>query len=168
MVWNGKSYLFWAIVNIKADRTQQTPPAKSDSNPPPPPKLHLEVQLAWSQYKQGKWQAKQVAPQVLVFQGNDYSSSSITLKSSFNGAVLELDVFLLANHVAAFLLGGAGNGVEAFMADTSGLSDVGPQTDGIGPLRGTKPSISLPCDSMGDGEWIAPISYSQLNNFRFT
>ena len=187
VVWNGRHYLFWAIVNIKPDKTQPIPAAQLDSNPPPPPKLHLEVQLAWSQYKQGKWQAKQVAPQVLVFQvpqvrdhrdpqrvvyqEDDYSSSSITLKSSFvfgqgtlnslNGSMLEIDIFLGKTylprpHVAAFLLGGAGNGVEAFIINVDGLSDVGPQTASIGLLNGTKQPLTLPPNSIFDGEWIAP------------
>ena len=70
VVWNGRPYLFWAVVNVKADQSgQPIPAAVTSSTPPPGPNMHLEVQLAWSQYKQNKWQAKQTAPQTLVFQG---------------------------------------------------------------------------------------------------
>jgi peptidoglycan hydrolase-like protein with peptidoglycan-binding domain len=96
VVWNGKHYLFWAVCNVKQDKSnnpQQTIPKGGDKVTPPPPRVHLEVQLAWSQYKQGKWQPKQTAPQTLVFQG-DWESADVTLKSSPNGDLLQIDAFL--------------------------------------------------------------------------
>ena len=124
------------------------------------------MQLAWSQYKQGKWQAKQAAPQTLVFSG-DWDSTDITLKSSFNGQMLQIDVFLdevVTNyssggfglfeitfgmtsiynsprtHVGRFLLGGAGSGVELFVGSNyvSQLANVGAGTrvDAVGVLSG--------------------------------
>ena len=49
------------------------------------------------------------------------------------------------------------------MTNTSGLSDVGPQTAGIGKLDQSlvKQPMTLPTDSDSDGEWIVPISSSQ-------
>ncbi|HET8846688.1 MAG TPA: neuraminidase-like domain-containing protein, partial [Ktedonobacteraceae bacterium] len=185
IVWNGKLYLFWAIVTPKPDQKNQPMPlpqlSSNSSDKPDSPNMHLEVQLAWSQYKQGKWQAKQTAPQVLTFQGENISSD-VTLKSSFTNSLLEIDIFLNTltfsaprgfptggprriltrtrehKHVAAFLLGGTGSGVEAFMADTSGLGNVGPQTADIGQLDESllKPSLALPTNSLFDGDWIAP------------
>jgi hypothetical protein len=115
LVWNGKHYIFWAITTVKGDQHNQgIPPPQTGNTPPPPPNSHLEVQLAWSQYKHGKWQAKQVAPQTLVFSGAwpsgaslqsgpglpglpltkaSFESADITLKSSFVGRQLQIDVF---------------------------------------------------------------------------
>ena len=176
LTWNGKPYIFWAIVNTKPDQNQPLPDMQSSNNPPPMPKTHFEVQLAWSQYKQQKWQAKQTAPQVLVFQG-DYWSPDLTMKSSFKGAELEIDLFLNGGngvkHVAAFLLGGAGSGVEAYIAEPfyDNLSDVGPQAAGIGLLSKNmlRPPLVAPSDSFFDGEWIAPTPSSEtfLSSSRF-
>lgn len=102
VVWNGKPYIFWAIVSARADqRGQPLPSAQTSSVPPDPPNMHLDVQLAWSQFKKGKWQAKQTAPQTLAFQSprytRDWESWDVTLKSSFTGpnaSLLEVDVYL--------------------------------------------------------------------------
>ncbi len=170
IAWNGKPYIFWAILNVKPDQTQPvfTLSMQASSDPPKPPQMHLEVQLAWSQFKQNKWQAKQTAPQVLTFQGV-YGSSDLTLKSSFNGSMLEIDLFLnnteSSDHVAAFVLGGPGSGVEAYISEPffDNLSDVGAQTAGIGLLNNSlmKPSLWAPTDSIFDGEWIAPNQNSE-------
>src|SRR5262245_5570098 len=68
IVWNGKHYLCWAIVTVKPDQFGQPTGTAQDvqTTPPPAPHLHVEVQLAWSQFKQGKWQAKQTAQQLFV------------------------------------------------------------------------------------------------------
>ena len=175
LVWNGRQYIFWAIVTVKADQhNQPIPPAATSPLPPPPPNFHLEVQLAWSQYKQGKWQAKQTAPQTLVF-GGPWDSTDITLKSSFNGSLLQIDVFLVEieknqpsssgvlgqtprAHVGAFLLGGAGSGAEGFLVTTyrSQLVNVGGGTpvSQIGSLSVLKPAIATPTISSLDGDWL--------------
>jgi hypothetical protein len=209
VVWNGRRYIFWAIVTVKADQHGQPRPApKVSSTPPPTPNTHLEVQLAWSQYKQGKWQAKQTAPQTLVFSAPagalsksgpflGFEPTDITLKSSFNGQLLEIDVFLdevheeieevqfyepepegggssreetrayteinntPRTHVGAFLLGGAGNGVEAFVVKEylEKLENVGGGTpvNQVGELHGSilKPPIAAPAESSFEGDWLA-------------
>src|SRR5262249_2668940 len=82
IVWNGTACIFWAVTTVKPDQYgQRTPPPQVSGSPAPPPNYHLEVQLAWSQFKQGKWQGKQTAPQTLVFQGF-WDSPDISLKSS--------------------------------------------------------------------------------------
>jgi peptidoglycan hydrolase-like protein with peptidoglycan-binding domain len=178
IVWNGKRYLFWAIVAVKPDQNKQPILTAHDvqTSPPPGPHLHLEVQLAWSQFKQHKWQAKQTAPQTLVFQNNwplprpdTRNSSSIRLQSYINRQILGIDIFLdwffaelpMRFHSGAFLLGGAGNGVEGFVLDTSGLADVGPQAAGIGPLDPSlvKTPILAPFAGEYDGDWIAPNTF---------
>ena len=163
IVWNGKTYLFWAILATKADQNNQPILSAQDvqTSPPPGPNLHLEVQLAWSQFKQKKWQAKQTAPQTLFFRGN-FDSSSLTLKSAIKGSLLEIDLYLDYDperfHAGTFLLGGVGNGVEAFLRDTFRLSDIGPQTASIGLLDSSqvKPLLDIPPDGGFDGEWLAP------------
>ncbi|HSZ69478.1 MAG TPA: neuraminidase-like domain-containing protein [Solirubrobacteraceae bacterium] len=202
LVWSGRQYIFWALVAVKADEHgQDVPPAQSSATPAPPPSVHLEVQLAWSQYKQGKWQPKQTAPKTLVFaaptdavtESNKpypgFQSSDITLKSSFNGQLLEIDVFLdevapaatvrvekvknktkqikgqhvhtsPRTHVGAFLLGGAGSGVEAFVAKEylSLLENVGGGTpvEEVGELNHEvlKPAIDTPAGTTFDGDWL--------------
>jgi Tc toxin complex TcA C-terminal TcB-binding domain/Neuraminidase-like domain/Salmonella virulence plasmid 28.1kDa A protein len=58
VVYNRRIHLFWPIFAEKSDpNTQDT----SQSNPAPKPVKYLEVKLAWSEYKQGKWIAKQVS-----------------------------------------------------------------------------------------------------------
>lgn len=108
LVWNNKRYIFWANVTVKADQHRQPVPApQADKAPPPPPRTHLEVQLAWSQYKLDKWQPPQTAPQTMVFSAPPnavwdpereaflgFESSDVTLKSATNGPLLEIEVFL--------------------------------------------------------------------------
>ncbi len=197
VIWNGKQYIFWAIVTVKADQHgQPIPVAKVGTSPPPPPNVHLEVQLAWSQYKQGKWQAKQTAPQTLVFTEpwpsgstvanqrleyflRNFESTDLTLKSSFNGTLLQIDVFLdevktffdayvvfnsPRTHVGAFVLGGAGSGVEAFVLEEyiSKLENVGggTQVGQVGELNSSivKPSIATPAETGFDGDWLANLN----------
>ncbi|HEU4706051.1 MAG TPA: neuraminidase-like domain-containing protein [Solirubrobacterales bacterium] len=98
VTWNGRHYVFWAIVTHKPNRNNQPePPAKTSNDPQPRPQTHLEIQLAWSQYKQGKWQGKQTAPQTLVYAAPDFppewDAGYVTLKSAANGRQLEVDVF---------------------------------------------------------------------------
>ncbi len=207
LVWNGKLYIFWAIPTVKADQHgQPTPVAQTSSKPPPPVNQHLELQLAWSQFKEGKWQAKQTAPQTLVFAVSasmvtetgspfpGFESADVTLKSAFNGQLLEIDVFLdevveysepvvesggggefpeevvservfeyVANsprtHVGRFLLGGAGSGVEAFVAAeyVPLLEKVGAGTPvgQVGELvEPVKTSIATPTNTKFDGDWL--------------
>ena len=108
LVWNNKRYLFWAIVASKPDQHNQPVPAPTaGSEPPPNPRTHLEVQLAWSEFKQGKWQPAQTAPPAMVFQAppnayrepsgerfKEFESTDVLLKSAENGSRLEIEVFL--------------------------------------------------------------------------
>src|SRR4029450_1119203 len=59
VVFNRRLYLFWALVANTAD----APPADSES--PQNPKQYQEIQLAWSQYRNGAWSPKQVTEQAL-------------------------------------------------------------------------------------------------------
>jgi hypothetical protein len=171
VVWNGKTYIFWAIVTVKPDRNNQpAPPPTASSAPPPPPNMHIEVQLAWSQYKHGKWQAKRTAPQIVVEQMTDHSgrldSSSVTLKSAFNGQLLDIDVYVydpglwwgsVRRHMGSFQLGGFGGGVEALMTNPHQLWAVGDQPGSdVGELPSAKPWLSGPSWTPFNGSWLAP------------
>jgi len=58
IIWNRRLYLFWAVFSVKAEST--VPPKETAG---PPPKKYFEIQLAWSELKQGKWQAKRITRQ---------------------------------------------------------------------------------------------------------
>lgn len=166
VVWNGKHYLFWALCTVKQDQNNNPPitvPKAGNTFSAPGPAMHLEVQLAWSQYKQGKWQPKQVAPQTLAF-SDAADSPDITLKSVVaDSNVLQINVFLAMDpgdrlHSGAFRLGGAGTGVEAFVADPSSLAAIGGSgVAEVGQLPSPYSSDALaPSNSDFDGDWFAP------------
>src|SRR5439155_4827402 len=53
VVWNRRLHIFWPILTEKAVE------ATRGSNNTPPDK-YFEIKLAWSEYKNGKWSAKQM------------------------------------------------------------------------------------------------------------
>ncbi|GHO82383.1 Tc toxin subunit A-related protein [Dictyobacter formicarum] len=65
VVYNRRIHLFWPIFAEKSDPDAQN---TSQSNPAPKPAKYLEVKLAWSEYKQGKWAAKQASKVGIVSQ----------------------------------------------------------------------------------------------------
>ena len=167
IVWNNRLYAFWAIVTTKADKKQAKPlPTPNTTTPPPDPKTHLEIQLAWSEFKGTKWQAKQVAPQTIVAQNSsgEFQPFDITLKSSVSGDTLQIDVFSTLKagriHMAQYRLGGVGNSVEAFVmvAYFTSLGDVGPATANIGqlPIASFLGEIPPPSQSIFDANTIGP------------
>jgi hypothetical protein len=52
IVWNRRLYLFWPVF------TEGSTPRYGEG--PTPPARHFDLQLAWSEYKRGKWQPKRV------------------------------------------------------------------------------------------------------------
>jgi hypothetical protein len=57
VAWNRRLYLFWPLFSIKA---HSTPPEKDN---PLPPSKYFEIQLGWSEYKNGRWLPKRVTSQ---------------------------------------------------------------------------------------------------------
>ncbi|MBE9128304.1 MULTISPECIES: neuraminidase-like domain-containing protein [unclassified Coleofasciculus] len=55
VVWNQRLYLFWPIFTEKANE-----PTKLEKEGSKPSK-YWEIQLAWSEYKNGKWSAKKIS-----------------------------------------------------------------------------------------------------------
>ena|GEM_PF-1418992 len=58
LVWNQRLYLFWPVFTEVTDTTK----VPSGTSPSAPEKS-LQVQLAWSEYKQGTWTKKQITPE---------------------------------------------------------------------------------------------------------
>jgi hypothetical protein len=63
-VWNKRLYLFWPIFTEKADPKDNQPSNSPDQ--PKTPKSHREIQLAWSEYKDGKWLSKRLSTGLLM------------------------------------------------------------------------------------------------------
>ncbi len=60
MVWNQRLYLFWPIFTEKAHN-----PTKQERDANSEPRKYWEIQLAWSEYKNGKWSAKKVSREAI-------------------------------------------------------------------------------------------------------
>jgi hypothetical protein len=65
IIYEGRLYLFWPIITIKAQENQNTTSTSG------PPLRHCEIQLAWGQYQNGKWSPKQLSQNVLLLPTQD-------------------------------------------------------------------------------------------------
>ena len=65
--YNRRLYLFWFMIHEKADERDIAPTALSEggSVSAQQPKKFLEIKLAWSQFRQGKWSPKRVSDVVV-------------------------------------------------------------------------------------------------------
>ncbi|MGZ5029144.1 MAG: Tc toxin subunit A-related protein [Methylobacter sp.] len=61
VVWNNRLMLFWAQFTEKEEQDPDgfNVPAAGENIPPNP--RYLEIKLAWSEYKKGKWSAKKIS-----------------------------------------------------------------------------------------------------------
>ena len=59
VVYNRRLYILWPIFTEKSDPKGQSLPGANTQGTPP--SKQLEIKLAWSEYKQNKWSAKQVS-----------------------------------------------------------------------------------------------------------
>lgn len=66
VIYNRKLHLFWIIFTPRPEETQELPAAEASSDPPPAPKSYLELQLAWSIYRNGKWTPKKISREKLL------------------------------------------------------------------------------------------------------
>src|SRR5262249_15915649 len=55
LVWNRRLHVFWPIFTEKARDVALT---IKEGSPVPPPDMYWEIQLAWSEYKNGTWTGK--------------------------------------------------------------------------------------------------------------
>jgi peptidoglycan hydrolase-like protein with peptidoglycan-binding domain len=161
VVWNRRLYLFWATVTREPDREQARPAMALSGGPPPEARVHTEVRLSWSEFRDGKWQPTQTAPQTLAFTF-DRHPSEVLLKSSLGGPELRIGVYSRYStnrtHFADFVLGGAGNAVEVYGRFTTDLEAIGPHTAGIGQLPPALQlgGLSKPTNSTYRGMALAP------------
>src|SRR5262249_19323839 len=58
LVWNRRLYLFWPLFTRKTD---PPPPDSSQSTPTAGPP-YFEIQLGWTEYRQGGWGPKKTTP----------------------------------------------------------------------------------------------------------
>ncbi len=59
VIWNRRLYLFWPVFSIKQkEKPIKMPPTGTEIESG---KRSLEIQLAWTEYKSGKWSAKKLA-----------------------------------------------------------------------------------------------------------
>jgi hypothetical protein len=61
VVWNRRLYLFWPLFTEKADE----PATIREADSATPPRKHWQIQLAWSQQRNGRWSAKTVGEHVV-------------------------------------------------------------------------------------------------------
>ena len=96
VIWNRRLFLFWPVYSEVTDPTNpnqngtssQTITNQSGSSgsssatvsQPPPALKTLQIQLAWSEYKDGQWSSKQVTADSLI--PNDFTSYSTKLDPS--------------------------------------------------------------------------------------
>ena len=75
VVWNRRLYLIWPIFLEKAEEV----PGSQDEDPPPAQRFY-EIQLAWSEYREGRWSPKQVSDTHIT----SYSSTTLISRSHFS------------------------------------------------------------------------------------
>jgi len=64
IIWNRRLYLFWPIFSEKANDDPGIPDSGTKGGAP---SKYLEIQLAWSEYRNNKWSAKKVFKDVLPY-----------------------------------------------------------------------------------------------------
>lgn len=92
VVWNRRLHLFWPIITEKGE-------AGKDDSPTAKPTISWQIQLAWSEYNNGKWTVKKVSPENASL--NDLFSSSeekpdkssLSFDSTIQGEVLTLHCY---------------------------------------------------------------------------
>jgi len=93
-VYNRKLHLFWLVFSEKPEQNQPVPAVEASPVPPPEPKKYLEIQLAWSIYRHGKWSPKKVSRAKLIhpWPRPDYSYSMQLAEDSSNNLNVHLFV----------------------------------------------------------------------------
>ena len=96
VVWNRRLYLFWLIFTSKAKVTPATDitiNTNASTSLPPQAKKYWQINLAWSQYVQGKWTPKQISEDFTTY--GLISPASFQMKSLISQLnSLELPIFV--------------------------------------------------------------------------
>jgi hypothetical protein len=72
VVLNGYFVVFWAIFTKKSNTSTDDPKPPGES-----PAMHWEIQLAWSEYKHGKWSPKHMSRESISFDPNKFGLTSL-------------------------------------------------------------------------------------------
>ena len=124
VVWNQRLYLFWPIFTEKAN--EATKLEKEGSKP----SKYWQIQLAWSEYKNGKWSAKKVSIETISL-GEDWFEEKkefhFSSQTTRNGELLVIcygqifattnsktdEIELIQHNLGYFTLSGCDGTVEA-------------------------------------------------------
>jgi Tc toxin complex TcA C-terminal TcB-binding domain/Neuraminidase-like domain/Putative peptidoglycan binding domain/Salmonella virulence plasmid 28.1kDa A protein len=66
IVYNRKLHLFWTVFTEKPEKDQPTPASELSGKPPPESRKYVEIQLAWSIYKNGRWSPEKISEAKLI------------------------------------------------------------------------------------------------------
>src|SRR5919199_2106727 len=101
VVWNQRLYLFWPIFTEKANQpTEQEKDAGSE------PSKYWEIQLAWSEYKNGKWSAKKVSGNENIVKSSAFPQKKIyRFASIIEGIEGNLIISVYAASLATNIIG---------------------------------------------------------------
>ena len=80
VVWNRRLYLLWPIFTEKVEHKPIEMPGTG--KPVKEPKRYYEIQLAWSEYKKGKWLAKRLSQRSLETKHSQYSQSNLIFRKN--------------------------------------------------------------------------------------
>ncbi len=87
--YNRRIFLFWPIFKEKKDRSQGLP------DTPEEPKRYYEIDLAWSEYRNGKWQAKKISENPIGdFCLRGLIVDTMKTKFTFRGSISGNDLFI--------------------------------------------------------------------------
>jgi hypothetical protein len=114
VIWNRRLYIFWPLFQEQTTPNTVTgssgiavPPISTGTTgttaTPTLPRKDLEIQLAWSEYRDGGWLKKQVTPNVLVpdgFEGyvGDFYPWLFSFNAVTSGSQLTVNVFQFVNN----------------------------------------------------------------------
>lgn len=100
VVWNGRLMLVWGMFTEKQIQKPFITPKVGDEIPPP--SVYLEIKLAWSEYKNGKWVGKKISQNYISTKPfsaitDNIVDSDISMTSYFDGGKLKVKFNLLSN-----------------------------------------------------------------------
>ncbi len=145
VVYNRRLYLFWPIFKLQADPNGQN---LSQGQSGTKPNTVVNIQLAWSEYKQGKWTPKQVSAvsiNTATYGINPADMTSLQTSNYLFKAVLDgdnLDILVLLAQVPPDVKGPRTTQLDSFRLSGSSGAITELFTKGRGPEPLTIPDNS--------------------------
>ncbi|MEU1812641.1 Tc toxin subunit A-related protein [Micromonospora aurantiaca (nom. illeg.)] len=166
VVVRGRLHLFWGVISRRSNHEQPLPAMQMSTSQPPPPGTHIEVKLAYSEFKDGTWLPAETTHQAVVFDGM-VQSKGVNLRSAQYGAgQLYINVFNNGFHRGQFVFQGIGNPVEVFSTyDLDALRDVSLETVGTGVLPTARrlDRILVPTNTAREGMAMVPVAQTMYS-----